>query len=153
MKLYRLERKQRLPVGLDEAWEFFSSPHNLRHITPPWLNFRILSPAGQEPMYPGQIISYTIQPVTGVRIKWVTEITHVNRPHYFVDEQRFGPYRLWHHQHHFTQDGDGVLMTDIVHYVLPFSFIAPLFHKYFVRPRLEIIFDFRTNVLSGKWNT
>lgn len=141
MKLYSLHRSQTLPMTLDEAWSFFSDPRNLALITPPSLNFRVTSelPAS---MYPGMIITYTVTPILNIPWKWVTEITHVAEPHYFVDEQRFGPYRFWHHEHHFRETAEGVEMMDLVIYGLPYG-IAGKIALPVIRKRLDGIFDFR----------
>jgi len=141
MSVERFEREQILPIGLAEAWEFFGRPENLATITPPWLGFKVTSPP-QERMYAGMIITYTVSPLLGVPLDWVTEITHCEGPHYFVDEQRLGPYRLWHHQHHFREVPQGVEMRDIVHYALPFGPLGHLGHG-LVRRRVEAIFAFR----------
>lgn len=98
MKVYRLHKKQNLPISIDKAWEFLSSPINLKTITPDYMNFDILSEEDR-PMYAGQIVQYIVTPILGIKTKWVTEITHVKDKEYFVDEQRFGPYSLWHHKH------------------------------------------------------
>src|SRR3954469_13301228 len=119
MKTYQLKRIQVLPISLAEAWEFFSSPANLSRITPAKMNFSISSMSGGDKMYPGQIIGYKVTVLPFIRLRWVTEITHVSEPFYFADEQRFGPYALWHHKHHFEQGPDGVVMTDEVDYALP----------------------------------
>lgn len=142
MKLYRLQRTQALPVTPEEAWPFFSSPFNLPSLTPSWLNVRI---TGETPdrMFPGMVIRYRITPAFGVSVAWVTEITHVNRPYYFVDEQRFGPYRFWQHQHRFRPSPGGLEMTDTVHYGLRYGPLGSLLHSLLIRKRLEEIFDFR----------
>lgn len=146
--LQRLTRRQELPISLDEAWQFFSRPENLAKITPPDLGFEITSPPRQE-MYAGMIVSYRLRPLAGIAVPWVTEITHVKKPHFFVDEQRSGPYRFWHHQHHFEAAGAGVWMTDLVHYQLPFGRPAQLLLGRMVARRLAAIFDFRTRALNG----
>ena len=145
MKLYRFEARQNLPIPIDAAWEFFSDAGNLARITPPSLGFQLTSePAGG--MYAGMIITYRVRPLLGVPVSWVTEITHVDEPHMFVDEQRFGPYRFWHHQHLFREIPGGVAMRDIVHYALPKRArpVAP----FLVAPRLQVIFDHRRRVLE-----
>lgn len=146
--LHRLHRTQRLPIPIPTAWEFFSDPRNLVRITPPDLDFVITSGL-ERTMHPGQIITYTIRPLMGVRRRWVTEITHVDPPHLFVDEQRFGPYRFWHHLHRFVEVEGGVEMTDTVHYLIGIPLIDPLIDRFVVRPRLEGIFDFRKLALEG----
>jgi ligand-binding SRPBCC domain-containing protein len=125
-----------------EAWDFFSSPKNLQVITPPYLGFEIQSEL-PEKMYPGLFISYKVSPVLGIKLNWTTEITHVNEPHFFVDEQRVGPYTIWHHEHHFVQQEGGIEMTDIVSYKLPFGFLGRLVHPFLVAPKLNEIFAFR----------
>jgi ligand-binding SRPBCC domain-containing protein len=145
--IYRLQRSQILGVALSGAWSFFSSPGNLRRITPPWLDFQVVSDIPPV-MYAGQIIRYRIRPVLAIPLQWVTEITHVKEPLFFVDEQRFGPYQFWHHQHRFTKTPEGVRMDDTVHYMLKGGLIGRMIHPRFVRPKLEAIFDHRRNVLE-----
>ncbi len=121
-----------------------SSPYNLAQITPPHLGFQILSAKDDvEKMHAGQIIEYTVSPILGIKLYWVTEITHVNKGVFFVDEQRFGPYSFWHHKHFFKEIPGGVEMTDIVHYKLPFGRIGQLVNKFLVKKQLEIIFAYR----------
>jgi len=149
--IYNLEVKQFLPISLTEAWEFFSSPGNLSKITPPQMGFIITS--GPPPkMHSGQIISYKVSPIPGFTTNWVTEITHVQEKQFFVDEQRFGPYRMWHHEHHFEIQGNGVLMTDRVSYKLPFGIFGRIAHGLFVRKQLQTIFLFRENYLNRIYN-
>lgn len=148
MKIYRLEKKQFLPISIDKAWDFFSSPVNLKKITPEYMGFEITSDLGNGKMYPGQIITYIVTPVLGIPLNWCTEITHVQDKRYFVDEQRFGPYSLWHHQHWFEQVEGGVLMTDVVHYALPLGFLGRIAHTLFVRSKLNEIFDYREKVVG-----
>lgn len=137
-----------MPITLAEAWEFFSNPRNLAIITPPHMGFRILYISGNGKMYPGQIIRYRIQAIPGINMHWVTEITHVKEPNYFVDEQRFGPYALWHHQHHFREVEGGVEMTDEVNYALPLGPLGTLAHLLFVKRELNRIFDYRYKKLE-----
>ncbi len=125
MKIYELKRKQILNKPLAEVWDFFSTPRNLNAITPPGLDFRILSELPRE-MFAGQIISYSILILPFYRQTWVTEISHVSPRQFFVDEQRFGPYKFWHHRHDFEERDEGVLMTDHVHYALPFGSLGRL---------------------------
>lgn len=147
MKPYTLERRQILPVSLEEAWSFFSNPGNLVKITPPDMDFRITSPPCEE-TYAGQIITYTVRPLMRVSVSWTTEITHVERPNFFVDEQRFGPYRFWHHQHRFSQVEGGVEMHDLVHYLLHHDHLVGLINRMIVAPRLRRIFDYRGRKLQ-----
>ncbi|MGN6648398.1 MAG: SRPBCC family protein [Cytophaga sp.] len=140
--MHKLERKQRIPVTLDEAWEFFSSPENLKTITPPYMGFDIKSGGGTH-MYAGMIIRYTVRPLLGIPMNWVTEITHVKEKSFFVDEQRVGPYAVWHHQHHFKEIQNGVEMTDIVNYKLPLGILGELLEPILVRSKIQEIFDYR----------
>lgn len=142
-KVYSIKAVQLLPVSMDIAWEFFSSPANLKNITPPSLGFDIISKHHGDKMYPGQVIEYKVRPVLGIPLYWMTEITHVKDKKYFVDEQRFGPYSLWHHQHHFKEVANGVEMTDIVHYKIPFWFLGDIANALMVKKQLKQIFDFR----------
>lgn len=146
MKIYTLKSKQKLPITLDQAWDFFSDPMNLNTITPDDMGFKTLSGADRK-MYPGQVIQYIVTPLLGIPMKWVTEITHVIDKEYFVDEQRFGPYALWHHKHFFKEIPGGVEMEDIVDYKLPMGVLGELMHPVLVRPRLEQIFAYRTKKL------
>lgn len=149
MNFYTIKRTHVLPLSMQEAWQFFSSPKNLQKITPLDMGFVITSDkADAEEMYAGQIITYIIKPMLGIPVKWMTEITHVKDGEYFVDEQRFGPYKLWHHRHSFKQTKDGVEMTDVVNYVLPFGIIGSIAHALFIRKRVEYIFEYRKKVLD-----
>ena len=148
MKIYHLKRTQFLPITLSEAWEFFSTPKNLAKITPEHMGFQILYISGAEKAYTGQIIQYKVSIIPGIKVNWVTEITHVKEPQYFIDEQRFGPYALWHHQHHFKEVKGGIQMTDEVNYALPLGFIGSLAHWIFVEREVNRIFDHRSTVLK-----
>jgi len=147
MKPFIIERTQILPITLATAWKFFSNPANLGKITPPDMDFRITSPH-QGDVYAGQIITYTLRPLLRVAVNWTTEITHVDSPNFFVDEQRFGPYRFWHHQHRFREVEGGVEMHDLVHYLLHHDQLAGLINRLFVSPRLTRIFDYRSRALT-----
>lgn len=153
-KVYSLKTVQKMPISLEQAWDFFSKPDNLKDITPSNLGFVIRSKHHGVRMYPGQIIEYTVSPVLGIPLYWMTEITHVQDQRFFVDEQRFGPYSLWHHQHHFTPIDGGVEMTDIVHYKLPMWVLGDIAHGLFVKAQLRQIFAHRfqkTTELFGEW--
>ena len=147
MKIYRLHKKQNLPISLDQAWDFLSEPINLKTITPDYMSFNILSGADR-PMFAGQIIQYIVTPVLGIKTKWVTEITHIVDKHYFDDEQRFGPYALWHHKHFVKEIEGGVEMEDIIDYKVPFGLLGQLVHPILVKPKLEEIFNYRTQKLE-----
>lgn len=135
-------------VTLEEAWKFFSSPANLKRITPEYMGFDIVSNSESDTMYAGQIIRYVVKPVAGIPMNWTTEITHVNEPHFFIDEQRQGPYRMWHHQHKFKEVKEGVLMEDIVHYQPPFGFFGDITNRLFIRKKLRDIFNYRKKVIK-----
>ncbi|RYH72117.1 cell division inhibitor [Flavobacteriaceae bacterium 144Ye] len=147
MKIYRLHQKQNLPITKQEAWVFLSDPKNLKVITPDYMGFHILSGADR-PMFAGQIIQYIVTPVLGIKTKWVTEITHVIDGEYFVDEQRFGPYSLWHHKHFIKEIDGGVEMEDIIDYKVPMGILGQLVHPILVKPKLKEIFDYRTKKLE-----
>ena len=140
--MHTLKSVQKLPISLEEAWDFFSSPANLKVMTPEELNLVPTSPL-PERMYPGMFIEYTVKPLFGIPMKWVTEITHVEDMKFFVDEQRVGPYSIWHHQHHFKAIPGGVEMTDIIDYLLPLGPIGVITEKLLVGQKVRDIFDFR----------
>lgn len=147
MKIHKLEVEQILPLDLSEAWDFFSSPKNLDLITPDDMSFEIKSGADHK-AYAGQIITYRIKPIMNIPMNWVTEITQCIDQKYFIDEQRFGPYAFWHHQHHFEETYEGVLMKDILYYGLPFGFLGELMGKLFIHNKVENIFSFREKKLK-----
>lgn len=152
-KVYSFKTIQKIPVGLDKAWEFFSNPSNLAVITPDTMGFTTISKYHGDSMYAGQIIEYKVSPVLGIPLYWMTEITHVEDKKYFVDEQRYGPYSLWHHQHHFKAIEGGVEMTDIIHYKLPLWFLGDIANRLMVKKQLKKIFDYRykkTEALFGQ---
>ncbi|MDG1712028.1 MAG: SRPBCC family protein [Flavobacteriaceae bacterium] len=146
MKIYRLETVQKLPISQNEAWDFLSDPKNLKRITPDYMGFEILSGAADK-MYAGQIIQYLVTPVMNIPSKWVTEITHVDEGNYFVDEQRFGPYSLWHHKHFLKPIPNGVEMVDIIDYKIPLGILGQLVHPILVAPKLKQIFEYRKQAL------
>ena len=152
MKIYTLQAKQKLPITIDEAWAFLSNPKNLKVITPDYMGFDILS-GSEKPMFAGQIIEYIVTPILGIKTKWVTEITHVVDREYFVDEQRFGPYSLWHHKHFIKEIDGGIEMEDLLHYKLPFGILGQLVHPLLVKPKLIEIFEYRKNKLHELFDT
>ena len=133
---------------MQEFWDFISSPANLKQITPEYMGFDVISEQLPEKMYPGMIIAYRVSPLFGIKTTWVTEITHVTALQYFVDEQRVGPYKMWHHQHHIEAVDNGVLMTDIVDYQPPLGFLGSIANKLIIRKKLEEIFLYRTTRLE-----
>lgn len=144
----RLEFVQFVPASLDVVWDFFSSPENLSKITPPSMGFIITSPP-QNQMYAGMFISYKVSPLLGIKLNWVTEITQVEKLKFFVDEQRLGPYSIWHHEHHFKAVEGGVEMHDILHYSVPFGFIGRIADALFVHSKVKEIFAFREKNISA----
>ena len=150
MTVHLLTRKQFIPISLDEAWPFFSTPRNLEAITPDFLNFRITSNVPEE-IYSGLIITYKIAAVARIPMTWVTEIKHVEVLYRFVDEQRIGPFRFWFHEHSFQAVSGGIEMTDIVHYQMPWGWVGELVHWVFIRQRLNAIFDFRRAFIEKLW--
>ncbi|WP_428328727.1 SRPBCC family protein [Mucilaginibacter sp.] len=149
MKTYVLKTEQAIPVSLAEAWDFFSSPLNLAKITPKEMRFVVTSDYNADTkMYPGMIITYKISPLLGIKMNWMTEITHVKEGEYFVDEQRFGPYALWHHQHHFKAIKGGVLMTDILNYAIPYGIIGQISDTVFVGKKIKEIFTYREKAIN-----
>ena len=147
MKIHHFEVDLKIPIGLDEAWEFFSTPKNLDRITPEDMSFEIISGADSK-VYAGQLINYNIKPFLNISMNWVTEITQCVDRKYFIDEQRFGPYKFWHHQHHFKEISDGVLMIDILHYALPFGFIGETMGNLMIHQKVQNIFSYRGKKLS-----
>jgi ligand-binding SRPBCC domain-containing protein len=152
MFIYRIKRSQVLPISVDTAWQFFSSPGNLPLITPPWLNLKILGSLSPH-IRQGMLISYHVTPLFGLQMNWLSEITHVDAPHFFVDEQRLGPYRLWHHEHFFHACEAGVQVDDIVSYALKYEMIGALIHAIWIKKRLQAIFDFRSSALSRRFRS
>ncbi|MDG2448430.1 MAG: SRPBCC family protein [Saprospiraceae bacterium] len=149
----RLFTEQYIPISLKEAWAFFSSPKNLKILTPDYMEFEITSSSYTEKMYPGQLIAYNVKPLLGIPLNWITEITHVIDNKYFVDEQRFGPYQLWHHEHHFTEQDTGVLMTDIVHYKLHWYKGGSVTNAWIVKGQLQKIFNYRNQKIKELFNS
>lgn len=149
--MHQLKRTQTVKTDIDTCWEFFSSPHNLAKITPSSMGFVVRTEI-PEKMYEGLMIEYTVKPLLGIPMRWVTEIKTVRDKQFFVDEQRVGPYTLWHHEHHFKSVGDCVEMTDIVSYQLPLGFIGRWMHALFIKKKLASIFDYRFNVVERLFN-
>jgi ligand-binding SRPBCC domain-containing protein len=144
--IYTKSSTQKLPISLDEAWEFLSNPRNLKIITPEYMSFNIVSGADRK-MYAGQIIQYIVTPLLGIKAKWVSEITQVAHKEYFIDEQRFGPYAFWHHKHFVKEIEGGVEMEDIIDYKVPLGILGQLVHPFLVKPKLEEIFEYRRKKL------
>ena len=151
MAFYQFTQTQKIPASIDEIWDFISSPANLKEITPGYMGFEVTSNSGSDKMYAGMIITYIVKPVLGIPMKWMTEISQVKDKVYFVDEQRMGPYKLWHHQHKIEEIEGGVLMTDIVTYIPPFGFVGAIANTLFIKKQLKEIFEFRTLAVEKKF--
>jgi len=147
MGFFQFKRTQTINRPITEIWDFISSPNNLKTITPDYMGFDITSES-PEKMYEGLIISYKVSPMLGIKTTWVTEITHIKEHEYFVDEQRVGPYKIWHHQHHLEKTENGTLMTDIVSYQPPFGFLGDIANSIIIKSKLNEIFNYRTKVLE-----
>jgi ligand-binding SRPBCC domain-containing protein len=150
MRLHRFTAMQFLPVDVETAWGFFSDPRNLQTMTPPWLNLVPTSEVPQE-MHPGLIVTYQVKPALGIPVTWVTEITHVVDRQLFVDEQRSGPYRFWHHQHHFREVAGGTEAGDVLHYALPLGPVGDLVGAALVKKRVAGIFEYRRRALERRF--
>lgn len=154
MAIHSIKAVQRIPINVTEAWQFFSVPAKLVQITPADFSFQIISHHHGEAIYQGQIIEYKVRPLWNIPWYWMTEITHVHPMKYFVDEQRYGPFGMWHHQHHFVPVDGGVEMTDIVHYSVPGWWFGSLVDKLVVRKKLEELFRYRFGAIEklfGAW--
>ena len=151
MAVYQIEKEQLIIADISDVWNFISSPENLKYITPPYLGFEILNKNIPKKMYSGMIISYKVSPMFGIKMKWVTEITHIKENEYFVDEQRIGPHSMWHHLHKIVVIKEGVLMTDIVTYQPPLGILGPLLNKFFISKQLDEIFSFRKSSIEKRF--
>ncbi|WP_435579540.1 SRPBCC family protein [Gilvibacter sp.] len=151
MGFYQFKRTQKIPATVDEVWDFISSPANLQEITPDHMGFEITSGDLPEKMYPGMIISYVVKPLLGIPMTWVTEITQVIDKSYFIDEQRVGPYKIWHHQHFIEPIEGGVLMRDIVSYQPPLGILGSIMNSLVIRKKLEEIFNYRVEAVDKRF--
>ncbi|NQV42699.1 MAG: SRPBCC family protein [Candidatus Marinimicrobia bacterium] len=147
MAFYQFKRAQLVPASLDEVWDFISSPANLQKITPPSMGFEITSDELPEKMYQGMIIRYRVSPILGIPTTWVTEITQIQQGKFFIDEQRVGPYSMWHHEHHLEAQAGGIFMRDIISYQPPFGILGAMANKFFIQAQLKRIFDYRNQAL------
>lgn len=151
MSSYILKHTQQLPISLEQAWDFFSSPDNLNEITPPDMQMDILTNSGSGKMFAGQIITYHVRPILNIPMHWITEISHVKDMEYFVDNQMHGPFAMWHHLHTFKAIAGGVEMTDVVDYKMPFGILGTIVHALIVRKKVEGIFAYRNKLLEQKF--
>lgn len=143
MKIYTLHKKQKLPITVDQAWQFLCNPSNLEKLTPSEMNMKIIS-GSEKPMYAGQVLQYSVTPLAGFKTKWVSEITQYKHKEYFVDIQLYGPYAFWHHKHFVNEISGGVEIEDIIDYKVPLGFLGQLLHPILVKPKLESIFNYRS---------
>jgi ligand-binding SRPBCC domain-containing protein len=151
MAFYQFESSQKIKANKDEIWDFISSPANLKEITPAYMGFDITSKNKGEKMYEGMLISYLVRPLFNIKTSWVTEITHIKEGHFFIDEQRMGPYKMWHHQHFVEEIPGGVLMKDIVSYIPPFGWLGAIANQLIIKNKLVQIFTFRKEALEKKY--
>ena len=150
MGVYTLKASQKIPASKEEVWDFISSPKNLKEITPDYMGFEIQTEL-PEKMYPGMIIQYKVSPILGIKMTWVTEITHVEHENFFVDEQRVGPYRMWHHQHHIQEIPGGILMEDIIDYQPPMGLLGDIANSLFIARQLNEIFTYRKEAVEKRF--
>jgi len=148
MKIYEKRWQTIVPGKMDEVWDFFSNPANLQKITPQEMNFEVLTNLRDISMYPGMLIRYKVSPIANIRMNWVTEITSVQPHEYFIDEQRFGPYALWHHEHRFEETHDGIQMSDILHYGVPLGILGQMVNGIMISQRIDHIFEYRQDVIK-----
>jgi len=148
MPVYQLFKEQRIPSDIETVWAFISSPENLKLITPDHLGFEITSQSSPGKIYPGMMITYKVKPLLNIKLTWVTEITHIENNEFFVDEQRKGPYKIWHHEHRLTPVNGETLMTDLITYEPPFGFLGSILNRMIIRKKLKEIFNYREKILS-----
>tara|TARA_Y100001968_G_C19428280_1_gene755611 strand:+ start:568 stop:1062 length:495 start_codon:yes stop_codon:yes gene_type:complete len=148
----QLKREQFLNTNIDSIWDFASNPYNLEKITPEYMSFKITTPDLNHKIHPGMMIEYKVSPILGIPINWLTEITHIQDKIFFIDEQRSGPYKLWHHEHFFIKKNNGIIMKDIVTYIPPFSIIGTIANKVFIKKQLNEIFDYREAKIDQLFN-
>ena len=151
-KTYQYKTEQFLPISVNEAWSFFSSAKNLAIITPPELDFKILTALDDSEIYTGMLLDYILKPLWGIPARWQTVIDAVDKPVLFTDRQLKGPYALWEHTHRFIEKPNGVLMKDTVNYQLPFGIIGRIAHAVLIRQKIENIFTYRKAVLQKMFN-
>ena len=148
MNIYYYKTKQFLPTDINTAWNFFSSAKNLARITPPELDFKILTELDDKDIYQGMLIEYIVKPLFGIPLHWQTEIWKIKKPEMFVDRQLKGPYKIWEHTHQFIEQEKGILMKDSVKYQLPFGIIGKMAHSLIVKQKIERIFNYRKEILQ-----
>ncbi|MBA3284417.1 MAG: SRPBCC family protein [Nitrosopumilus sp.] len=150
--MHYFKTKQFLPINITTAWEFFSNPANLSRITPPELDFKIISKISSLKIYEGMSINYKVKPLWGISVGWETVLKNIKEPQSFTDIQTSGPYKQWEHKHSFRQHNNGVWMQDEIKYKLPLGFVGRIFNFILVRKKIESIFLYRENVLNKLFN-
>ena len=152
MAIYQIHKSQFITASIEQVWDFISDPRNLKDITPDYMGFEIISEDLPDRVYPGMIIVYRVRPLLGIPMKWVTEISQVEKERYFVDEQRIGPYAMWHHEHFIEPAPGGILMKDVVTYKPPLGFLGRLGNFLFIKRQLDGIFRYRQMALENKFS-
>jgi len=147
MAIFQFYTEQKIPASINDVWDFISSPKNLQRITPDYMGFEISTKHLSEEMYAGMMISYKVKPMLNIKMNWLTEITHIEENIFFVDEQRHGPYKIWHHEHRITPIDGGTLMNDLVTYQPPFGFIGNIANTLIIKPKINQIFEYREQAL------
>lgn len=147
MAIFQFYMEQKIPASINDVWDFISSPKNLQRITPDYMGFEISTKYVSEEMYPGMMISYKVKPLFNIKMNWLTEITQVKEKLFFVDEQRHGPYKIWHHEHRITAIEGGVLMTDLITYQPPFGILGNLANTLIIKHKIKEIFKYRKQAL------
>lgn len=153
MAIFQFYTQQKIPASIEQVWEFISSPQNLKRITPDYMGFEISTKLKTDKMYPGMMISYIVTPLLNIKMNWLTEITHVEEKVFFVDEQRIGPYKIWHHEHRISPIKGGVMMTDLLTYQPPFGWIGSLANKWVIKHKINEIFAYREQALNQIFGT
>ncbi len=151
MAVYALKFEQKVPAEPEQIWSFLTSHANLLEMTPPEMNFTILSKDLAQSVYPGMMIHYSLTPILGIKMKWLTQITQRKEMAYFVDEQRTGPYKIWHHEHHIAAIPGGTLITDLIHYVPPLGFLGDIANRLFIKDQLQQLFKYRMRKMVEKF--
>lgn len=151
-RFYTLQSAQLIRAEIDEVWKFFSRPQNLSTITPDYMNFKIINNVNEQ-AYTGQVIAYRLNLFPLIKASWLTEITAVMEHRFFIDEQRIGPYRIWHHEHYFESTDAGVMMHDKITFVLPFGVLHFIGFPLLVKPQLKKIFDYRRGKVDQLFNS
>ena len=146
--MYTFQHHQELCLSIEQCWEFFSNPANLKVLTPPSLRMDIEEKDNSPKIYPGMILSHTIRPFLNIPLQWISEITHILPFQYFIDEQLYGPYKFWHHEHRFRPSTKGVEVSDTIHYMMPYGYLGQAAHRLGIKQKIEEAFVFRKNTLE-----